>query len=67
MKLPLTKATIEKLSTADTNTICQFLKSLKHVVDEFEHEQQLKLELSQKNCPVYIIANDDMIEVSGIY
>lgn len=65
MKLPLSKDTIEKLSTADTNTICQFLKSLKLVIDEFEHEKQLKLEKNQK-FPAYIISNDNMIQVNGI-
>lgn len=65
VKLQLSKDTIQKLSTADTNTICQFLKSLKLVVDEFEHEKQLKLEKKQK-FPAYIISNDYMIEVDGI-
>lgn len=64
VKLPLSKTTIEKLSAADSNTICQFLKSLKYKVDEFEHKKQLKFENDQ-NCPVYIIVNDDMIQVSG--
>lgn len=64
MKLPLSKTTIEKLSTADKNAIIQFLKSLKYIVDEFEHKKQLKLE-NEQNCPVYIIMNDDMVQVSG--
>ncbi|XP_001949398.1 uncharacterized protein LOC100165532 [Acyrthosiphon pisum] len=63
VKLPISKETIEKLSTADPNTIFQFLKSLKLVVDEFEHEKQLRLEKNQ-NCPLYIIVNDEMIQVT---
>lgn len=66
VKLPLSKATIEKLSAADTNTVCQFLKSLKLLVDELEREKKLKLEQNQ-NYPIYIIANDDMIQVQGIH
>lgn len=66
VKLPLSMATIEKLSATDTNTVCQFLKSLKLVVDELEHEKKLKLEKTQ-NCPIYIIAKDDMIQVQGIH
>lgn len=65
VKLPLSKETIEKLSTADPNTIFQFLKSLKLIVDELEHEKQLRLEKNQ-NCPLYIIVNDDIIQVTGI-
>lgn len=65
MKLPLSKETIEKLSMADPNTIFQFLKSLKLVIDELEHEKQLRLEKNQ-NCPLYIIINDEMIQVTGI-
>jgi len=65
VKLPISKETIEKLSTADPNTIFQFLKSLKLVVDELEHEKQLRLEKNQ-NCPLYIIVNDEMIQVTGI-
>lgn len=65
MKLPLSKETIEKLSMADPNTIFQFLKSLKLVVDELEHEKQLRLEKNQ-NCPLHIIINDEMIQVTGI-
>ncbi|CAH1726503.1 unnamed protein product [Aphis gossypii] len=63
MKLPLSKETIEKLSMADPNTIFQFLKSLKLVVDELEYEKQLRLEKNQ-NCPLYIIINDEMIQVT---
>jgi len=65
VKLQISKETIEKLSTADPNTIFQFLKSLKVVVDELEHEKQLRLEKDQ-NCPLYIIVNDKMIQVTGI-
>jgi len=65
VKLQLSKETIEKLSTADPNTIFQFLKSLKLVVDELEHEKQLRLEKNQ-NCPLYIIVKDEMIQVTGI-
>jgi len=65
IKLPLSKETIDKLSMADPNTIFQFLKSLKLVVDELEHEKQLRLEKNQ-NCPLYIIINDEMIQVTGI-
>jgi len=65
LKLSLSKATIEKLSTADTNAVCLFLKNLKTVIDEFEHEKQLEFEKSQY-CPLYIIFNEDMIQVSGI-
>lgn len=46
------------------NTICQFLKSLKHVIDDSEHEKQLKLE-NDRQFPVYIVVNDDMVQVSG--
>ncbi|XP_026806195.1 sperm flagellar protein 1-like [Rhopalosiphum maidis] len=63
VKLPLSKETIEKLSMADPNTIFQFLKSLKVVIDELEHEKQLRLEKNQ-NCPLYIIVKDEMIQVT---
>lgn len=66
VKLPLSMATIEKLSTADTNTIFQFLISLKLVVDELELEKKVKLEENQ-NFPIYIISNDDMVQVLGNY
>jgi len=66
MKLPLSKTTIEKLSTADTNTIYQFLTSLKHAVDKLECKKQLKLEKTQ-NFPVYMIVDDDMVQISGIH
>lgn len=65
INLPLSKTTIEKLSTANTDTICQFLKNLKCVIDELEHQKQLKLENNQ-NFPLFIISNGDMIQVSGI-
>lgn len=66
VKLPLSMATIEKLSTADTNTIFQFLISLKLVVNELELEKKVKLEENQ-NFPIYIISNDDMVQVLGNY
>lgn len=66
IKLPLSKATIEKLSTADTCTVYQFLTSLKRAVDELECKKQLELEKNQ-HFPVYAIVNDDMIQVSGIH
>jgi len=64
MKLSLSKSTIEKLSNADTSTIYQFLTSLKHAVDEFECKKQRKLEKNQ-HFPVYMIVDNDMIQVSG--
>lgn len=64
MKLPLSKAIIEKLSIADAQTVSQFLKSLKSVVDKFEQDKELELENSQ-HFPFYIIENGDMIQVSG--
>lgn len=56
---------IEKLSMADANIILQFLKSLKLVVDKFEHEKQLKLERNQ-NCALYVIDNDEIVQVTSI-
>lgn len=50
---------------ADANTILQFLKSLKLVVDKFEHEKQLKLERNQ-NCALYVIDNDEIVQVTSI-
>ncbi|KAL5239196.1 hypothetical protein ACI65C_006606 [Semiaphis heraclei] len=48
---------------ADANTILQFLKSLKLVVDKFEHEKQFKLERNQ-NCALYVIDNDEIVQVT---
>jgi|UniRef100_A0A2S2QVP2 hypothetical protein len=64
VKLPLSRATIEKLSTADPRNIFQFLSSLKFVIEELEREKKIEFEKTQIS-PLYIIANDDMIQVSG--
>lgn len=64
LKLPLSKAIIEKLSIADAQTVSQFLTNLKTMVDKFEQDKELELENSQ-HFPFYIVENGDMIQVSG--
>lgn len=65
LKIPLSKQTILKLSTADDrDTIYQFLMSLKQAVDKREYTKLIQLENSQ-NYLDYIIANDDIIKVSS--
>jgi len=56
---------IEKLSIADKNTILQFLNALKLLIDKIEYEKQLELERN-RNCPLYVIDNDEIIQVTGI-
>lgn len=65
MDLVLSKDFINKLSNNDVNSICTFLKSLKHVADNHEIEKQLQLE-KKKIQPVYTIINDEIIDVTGI-
>ncbi|XP_050437445.1 sperm flagellar protein 1-like isoform X2 [Adelges cooleyi] len=63
LKLPLTKVTIKKLSMADMDAVCQFLKSLKCLVENDEHEKLIELEKSQ-TYPLYVIDNGEMVQVT---